>query len=394
MLRIALEGMSVVSQYEIQRLDGLVESPFSSGELREMASNGNINSRDRIRRIGESSWHDARTIPSLTPLLTDTSGEEDDASSTGSDELAITGSHGWESDSTPTLETENGPSLESLLADEFGSEPIEDRSVENEEETDEGLVSDSEDKPSFESSSGDSVFTPSFKTESEPTPGILPEDSKEKDLEGDVVDIDSSEPEPEIASELEADDDADEPAESSSSSEYAFPPVETDTSDEEEHPDPSMPVDTMPTSSPEDGDEAVPFIREFMGTSAPSTTPEEPKKELNAMTGLSSRTQNALYLILGGLMARPLMTALSSLMGSDSGVGKFLDHIGNLGAIGCTGLGVIMLLSDCLSSKDGESGTEAATSMLIRVAMVFVIVIMLVVLMQLVGEVKLPNPTG
>ena len=112
------------------------------------------------------------------------------------------------------------------------------------------------------------------------------------------------------------------------------------------------------------------------------------------MTGLSSRTQNALYLILGGLMARPLMTALSSLMGSDSGVGKFLDHIGNLGAIGCTGLGVIMLLSDCLSSKDGESGTEAATSMLIRVAMVFVIVIMLVVLMQLVGEVKLPNPTG
>ena len=100
------------------------------------------------------------------------------------------------------------------------------------------------------------------------------------------------------------------------------------------------------------------------------------------------------YLILGGLMARPLMTALSSLMGSDSGVGKFLDHIGNLGAIGCTGLGVIMLLSDCLTSKDGESGTEAATSMLIRVAMVFVIVIMLVVLMQLVGEVKLPNPTG
>ena len=150
----------------------------------------------------------------------------------------------------------------------------------------------------------------------------------------------------------------------------------------------------MPTSSPEDGDEAVPFIREFMGTTAPNTTPEEPKKEFDAMTGLSSRTQNALYLILGGLMARPLMTALSSLMGSDSGVGKFLDHIGNLGAIGCTGLGVIMLLSDCLTSKAGESGSEAATSMLIRVAMVFVIVIMLVVLMQLVGEVKLPNPTG
>ena len=112
-----------MSQYEIQRLDGLVESPFSSGELREMASNGNINSRDRIRRIGESSWHDARNVPSLAPLLTDTSGE-DDASSTGSDELAITGSHGWESDSTPTLETETGPSLESMLDDLTVDEPV------------------------------------------------------------------------------------------------------------------------------------------------------------------------------------------------------------------------------------------------------------------------------
>ena len=108
-------------------------------------------------------------------------------------------------------------------------------------------------------------------------------------------------------------------------------------------------------------------------------------------TGLSSRTQNALYLILGGLMARPLMDALSSLMGTDSGIGGFLEQIGNLGAIGLTGLGVIVLLSDCLTSRSEETGSEAAMSMLLRVAMVFVIVIMLVVLMQLVGEVKLPG---
>ena len=111
------------------------------------------------------------------------------------------------------------------------------------------------------------------------------------------------------------------------------------------------------------------------------------------MNGLSSKTNKALYLILAGLMARPLMDAISSLMDS-SNISGFLEHIGNLGAIGCSGLGVIMLLSDCLKPKEGETGTDAATTMLLRVAMVFVIVIMLVVLMQLVGEVKLPDQSA
>jgi len=153
-------------------------------------------------------------------------------------------------------------------------------------------------------------------------------------------------------------------------------------------------VEPVPTASDE-VDREPPEDMRTNGDPNVLETIKNPFKELRAMsTPLSRRTQNALYLILAGLMARPLMTAISSLMNNESGIRGFLEQIGNLGAIGCTGLGVIMLLSDCLTSRGDETGSEAAMSMLLRVAMVFVIVIMLVVLMQLVGQVRLPDPTG
>ena len=107
-------------------------------------------------------------------------------------------------------------------------------------------------------------------------------------------------------------------------------------------------------------------------------------------SSIPANTQKALYLILGGLLAKPLMDMILSIINTESGkVEEFLGHFGSLGSVGLAGLGVIMLLSETLAPRANEDGNDAAISTLIRVAMVFVIVIMLVILMELTTSINI-----
>lgn len=53
------------SKYIVQNHDGSVAGPFTSKELKQLASNGELSPTSKIRKVGEDRWINARSIPQL-----------------------------------------------------------------------------------------------------------------------------------------------------------------------------------------------------------------------------------------------------------------------------------------------------------------------------------------
>ena len=360
-----------MSQYQVKRSDGRTEAPFSSNGLRDLARSGSLTKGDRIRRIGHQTWHDVMKVPDLAKLITQNIEMQ-----------------AQEAVHAPVEEQEPEPIPAPEAEPAADPAPVTDVEQEVEqtarETTPERMPTE---QPREEVAAPKIDATPVTDHEEPPDQEVGSEEEDLADTQRNEAIMDAEDPDIEVATPVAETEVQTNMLRDEGEDDETFEAfIEEDDQWQIEEPAP-IEVDDVGQDPPKD----------MTKTEGPTVleTINNPFKELRDMsTPLSGRTQNALYLILGGLMARPLMTAISSLMNDDSGVRGFLEQIGNLGAIGCTGLGVIMLLSDCLTSRGDETGSEAAMSMLLRVAMVFVIVIMLVVLMQLVGQVKLPDPAG
>ena len=305
-----------MGQYEIRRRNGTVDEMVrSSSELRHMATDGDLTREDAIRQVGKSTWHSIHTVPGLIKLVP--------ARTMDSDSI-----HQKATPADPSAKLAGDDSSHHGALEETDM-PSEDAHLPMEIPLDASDASDATDASA------------TFATSNEPDAAAMPVVSPTHETVVLTPDEGSSEDFTVEAPGLE-------------------PVGATFENLEPEPVDP--PVETMPPNEPDDlavgnlldaGEASSATIKS--GNTAPiNPRTERGKETLKMNTLLSGRTQTALYLILGGLLARPLMSALMSLMDNES-INGFLSEIGNLAAIGGAGLGVIMLLSTPL--RPGKAPT-------------------------------------